>query len=106
MKYLTLLLTPLFVFASEGTLTPTEHNSIHGYNNRPTVKIGKKQKMHRLHKVDEKEASQIAKENTKEEVKKLKLTHSGNILKYRVVTKSYVLEINALNGEILSKKKL
>ncbi|MCF6309538.1 MAG: PepSY domain-containing protein [Sulfurimonas sp.] len=103
MKHLILLLTPLFVFATQSTLTPSEHNSIHGYNNRPIVKMGKKQKMHQLHKVDEQEAIKIVKNATHEDVARMKLIHSGNILKYKVTTKSYLVEINALDGEILKK---
>ena len=79
MKYLTLLTIPMFVFAQEQTLTPSEHNSIHGYNHRPMVKIQKKRNMHQLHKVTEEEAIKIAKEQSKEDVQKIKLTHTGNI---------------------------
>lgn len=69
MKCLTLLLTPLFVFASESALTPSEHNSIHNYNKRPIVKMKQKQNVHKLHKVDEKEAAEIAKKETNEDFK-------------------------------------
>jgi len=51
MNNLTLLIIPIFVFAQGQTLTPSEHNSVHGYNKRPAVKMQQKQKMHKLHKV-------------------------------------------------------
>lgn len=105
MKYLTLLLTPLFVLASEGTLTTSEHNSIHGYNKKPTVKIRQKSNMHRLHEVDEKEAANITKQETNEDVQSIRLTHSGRILKYLVKTENYRLTINALDGTVSDKVK-
>ena len=105
MKYFTLLFAPIFSFAVQSTLTPREHSSIHNYNNRPIVKMGKKQKMHQLHKINEDQAIKIAQKDTGEEVKSVKLLHSGNILKFSVKTKSYTLSINALDGEIIRKIK-
>ena len=103
MKYLTLLLTPIFVFASGQTLTPSEHNSIHGYNNNPMLKMAKKQKMHKLHKIDEKEASKIVFDKTNEQINSIKLLHKGNILHYRIDTKNHIFYINALSKEILKR---
>jgi len=37
MKNFILLLLPFLVFASVEKLSVQEHNSIHGYNNKPTV---------------------------------------------------------------------
>ena len=75
MKLFTLLLAPLFVYASQSSLTPSEHNSIHGYNHKPTVKMQKKRNMHKIHKVDEEMAKNIAKKETNEDgiiIKKIK----------------------------------
>ena len=105
MKYLTLLLTPLFIFASQNTLTPSEHNSIHGYNNRPIVKMQKKRNMHKLHKIDEDTAKEIAKQETGEDVINLKIMHRNRMLLYKIQTKKYRLEINALDGNIIKKIK-
>ena len=105
MKYLILLLAPLFLFASQDRLSNSEHNSIHNYNNRPIVKMNKNQKMHRLHKVNEKEVAKITQDVTGEEFSDMKLLHSGNILKYYIKTKNYTLEVNALDGKIISKTK-
>jgi uncharacterized membrane protein YkoI len=91
------------VFAQGQTLTPMEHNSIHGYNHRPMVKIQKKRNMHKLHKVEE-EAIKIAKEQTKEDVQEIKLTHIGNIMFYKVQTQSYSIKINAMDGSVIDKK--
>ena len=105
MKYFTLLLIPLFVFAAEGTLTPMQHNSIHGYNHKPTVKMQKKRNMHKIHKVDEKEVTEIVKNITKEDIKKMKLTHVGRILFYKIQTQNYSIKINAMDGSIIEKIK-
>lgn len=105
MKYLLLLITPLLAFASSNTLTPMEHNSIHGYNKKPLAKMQQKRNMHKLHKVDDKEVRSIANKETAEEIKSVKLTHRGNILKYIVKTENYTITINALDGKILDKVK-
>ena len=104
MKYLTLLTIPMFVFAQGQTLTPSEHNSIHSYNKRPSVKMKNKGNMHKLHKVNEEEASKIAKEQTKEDVQNIKLTHTGNVMFYKVQTQSYRIKINAMDGSVIDKK--
>ena len=102
MKYFLLFLSPLLL-ATEATLTVQEHNSIHGYNHRPIVKMQQKNKMHKLHNIDEKMLAIIVIEETKEEIKSAKLTHRGNILKYEVITKHCHLSINALDGTIEEK---
>jgi uncharacterized membrane protein YkoI len=103
-KYLTLLLAPLFVFAAGSSLTPMEHSSIHGYQNSPTLKMKTKQKMHKLHNVDEKEVTKIVKKETKEDVVNIKLTHIGNYLLYKATTTKYRLQINALDGTVMKKE--
>ncbi|MDA7817046.1 hypothetical protein N9A28_02530 [Sulfurimonas sp.] len=104
MKIIITLLMPLVVFASSETLSPSEHNSIHGYNNRPVVKMNKKLNMHKLHKIDEEQARKIVEDDTNEEVISLKLTHSGRYIIYKARTKNYFLVINALDGTIENKE--
>lgn len=103
MKFLIILLFPIFIFASGEILSPSEHRSIHGYNHKPSARMAQKRNMHKLHKVDEEEASKIVKEHTKEDVQKIKLTHTGNIMFYKVQTQSYSIEINAMDGSIIYK---
>ena len=105
MKYLILLITPLFLFASSATMSYSENKSVHGFNKRPLVRMQNKSNMHRLHKVDEAKAAKITQEQTNEKVLSMNLSHIGNILKYRILTKSYTLTINALDGTILDKGK-
>jgi uncharacterized membrane protein YkoI len=106
MKIIILTLIPLFALASSDSLNTTQYNSIHDYNNRPATNMQKRIKMHRLHKIDEEEAMKIAQKHTNEKVLKLRLTHKSNKLFYHIHTKSYELDINALNGEIITKKEL
>jgi len=110
MKIVILLLIPFIIFASSEqlyvgeTLSNSEHGSLHkSYNNRPTVKMKNKRKIHKLHKIDEEQAKQIAKEETKEEVESIKLTHHEKYLFYKVKTEQYNLIINALDGTIMEK---
>jgi len=105
MKLLMILVTPIIIFAHEHTMTASEHNSIHGYNQKPMIKTQRKWEMHKVHKVREEKAIKIAKEQTKEDVQKIKLTHTGNIIFYKVYTQSHYLEINAMNSSIIEKKK-
>lgn len=103
---MTLLIIPLFVFASSATMSPSEHRSVHGFNKRPLVKMHNRRNMHRLHKVDEAAVAKITQEQTNEKILSMKFTHIGNILKYRIFTKNYTLTINALDGTIIDKEKI
>ena len=112
MKIVILLLVPFIIFASSEllyvgeTLSNAEHLSLHNsYNHRPSVKMKNKRKIHKLHKVDEEQAKQIAKDETKEEVEFMKLTHHKTYLIYKVSTKRYDLTINALDGTVIKKQK-
>ncbi|WP_294963312.1 PepSY domain-containing protein [Sulfurimonas sp.] len=104
MKYLTLLLlSPIIAFASE-VMTPAEHNSVHGYNKNPTLKTKSEQKMHKLHNIAEGAAIKIVKKETNEDVKKIKLTHSGNYLVYKASTQRYNVQVNALDGSVMKSE--
>ena len=104
MKFLITLLLPIAAFASEATLSPSEHGSVHNYNHRPSVEMQKNRNMHKLHKVDDEQAKKIVKDETKEEVISLKLTHEGRYLVHNATTKHYQLTINALDGTVMKKE--
>jgi len=110
MKIVILLSIPFIIFASSETLytgetlSNSEHMSLHGSKNqRPSVKMKNKRKVHKLHKVDEEQAKTIAREETNEEVISLRLDHRNKHLYYKVMTESYTLIINALDGTIIKK---
>ena len=103
MKYLPLLLAPIFAFASQA-MTPMEHSSVHGYNKNPVLKTKTEQKMNKLSNIKDEQARKIVKKETTEDVEKLKLTHSGNFLVYKATTKSYRVQVNALDGTVMKKE--
>ncbi len=103
MKYFTLLLAPVFAFASQA-MTPMQHSSIHGYNKNPTLKIKIEEKKNKFNNIKTDEARQIVKTATTEDVKKIKLTHSGNFLVYKTTTKNYRVQVNALDGTVMKKE--
>jgi uncharacterized membrane protein YkoI len=85
-------------------LSPAEHQSLHPYNQKPSLKIKQIRQMHKLHEIDEKEAERIAQTVTGEKVLQLKLKHEGQILFYFIITPSYQLHIDAKKGTILKKE--
>ncbi|MDD2781514.1 hypothetical protein [Sulfuricurvum sp.] len=106
MKTLLTLITLIFALhAQSAEMTAREHMSIHTSNSRPSVQFQTKQKMHRIHKVDEKQLAQLVQKETKEAIVSEKLTHRGEILYYDVRTANYRLEVNALDGTVLKRVK-
>ncbi|MDD2367696.1 MAG: hypothetical protein PHQ90_00250 [Sulfuricurvum sp.] len=106
MKILFVLGTLILVLhAQSAEMTAREHMSIHNSNSRPSVQLQAKQEMHRIHKIDEKQLAQLVLNETNEEIVSEKLTHRAEILYYDVRTKSYQLEVNALDGTFLKKVK-
>ena len=103
MKTVALLSIPFILFASGKTLTPSEHMSLHSSNHRPVMKLQKQRKMHQLHKINEKQAAQIVKELTQEEVTSIRLAHNSNYLLFKAKTPNYRLAINALDGTVMTK---
>jgi len=87
-------------------ISPLDHMSIHTYNHRPSVKLAKERKMHKLHKVNEAEAKVIAEKACKEKTSRLKLTHRGTLLYYVAKSKSCEVHINALDGTIIENKTI
>lgn len=111
MKTIILISIPFIMFASSEilytgkSLSNREHMSLHTYNHRPSVKMKNKRRIYKLAKVNKSQAKQIVKEETKEEVEFMKLTHHKKYLIYKVSTKQYDLTINALDGTVIKKQK-
>ena len=95
----------LITSADMAKITPTQHNTIHRHTFKPALKLREKSNMHHLHKIDEAQAKTVIKKETNEDVQELKLTHSGRVLFYKATTKNYLLQVNALDGTIMSKEK-
>ncbi|MCL4432424.1 MAG: hypothetical protein M1300_08890 [Epsilonproteobacteria bacterium] len=106
MKILFTFITLVFTLhAQSAKMTAQEHMSIDNGSSRPALQLQKQQQMHRLHKVDEKQLADLVQKETGEAIIREELTHSGDILYYDVRTKSYQLEVNALDGAFLKKVK-
>lgn len=106
MKILFAISTLIFALhAQSAKMTAQEHMSIDNGSSRPALQLQKQQQMHRLHKVDEKQLADLVQKETGEAIIREELTHSGDILYYDVRTKSYKLEVNALDGSFIKKVK-
>jgi len=82
----------------------TEHQTLHIYNKKPSVKKTLDKRMHRLHKIDEKQARLIAGKHCKDEKMLIKLVHKKAYLLYDVNSRSCSFYIDALNGKVIDKK--
>ena len=87
-------------------MTSMEHQGLHTYNNRPTLKNRGEKNAHKLHKIDEKQAMEIASNKCGTDEIKLKLTHSGLYLYYIATAKNCRLYINALDGTLIDPKTI
>lgn len=106
MKTLLVLSTLLLsLYAQSAKMTTREQMSIDTSNPRPSARFQAKQEMHRIHKIDEKKLAELVEQETNETITREELTHRAEILYYDVRTKSYQLEVNALDGSILKKVK-
>lgn len=73
------------------------------YNHKPTIKLQKKRQLRSLARIKENEAREIALSHCVENVTSSKLKHRGQLLYYRIYTENCKIEINALDGAIVSK---
>lgn len=76
---------------------------LQNYNQRPSIKLKHKQKLKRLAIVSKTEAKEIALKKCNEPVKHVRLAHRGQLLFYNISTKHCHIDINALDGSIISK---
>jgi len=106
MKHILLAIVAAALLQAESQMmTRDEHSSIHNTNYRPSIKLQKKQNMHRIHRIDEKEAAVLIKSETGEEAITLKLVHRGQYLFYKANTKNYSIELNAIDATFIKKSK-
>jgi hypothetical protein len=102
--FLLLLIIPIAVFASGERMSVTDALYFDKANKQPfTSKPHYKERMYRLSKV--KNAKEIVKTSTQEDVESIELKTWGNYLVYEAYTKTYKLLINALDGTLIQKDK-
>ena len=99
------ILFPIVVLANTEQLKIDSSTSLRIYNHRPNVQLQHQQKLRRLSRVKPEEAKQIAVEICDtDELYSQKLKHRGQLLFYRIAMKQCSVEINALDGAVISKK--
>jgi len=76
---------------------------LHTYNHKLSLKLKKKKQLKQLAKIKYEEAQKIAATYCKEDVISHRLTHKGQLLFYRSYTENCEVEINALDGALISK---
>ena len=76
------------------------------YNHRPSVKMQHTLKLKRLAKITMQEAKNISAALCNEDIVYQRLSHRGQLLYYINKTKHCTVEINALDGNIISKENL
>lgn len=102
--FLLLLIIPVAIFASGERMSVMDALYFDKANKQPfTSKPHYKERMHRLSKV--KNAKEIVKTSTQEDVESIELKSWGNYLVYEAYTKTYKLLINALDGTLIQKDK-
>ncbi|QOR61966.1 hypothetical protein ACM66Z_00285 [Sulfurovum sp. ST-21] len=74
------------------------------YNHRPSVQLQHQQRLRQLCKIKPEEARWIAlKVCHARKLRSRKLKHKGQLLFYRIATEHCTVEINALDGAVISK---
>lgn len=76
---------------------------LHTYNHKLSLKLKKQRQLRQLAKIKYEEARKMVASYCKEDVISHKLTHRGQLLFYRSYTENCEVEINALDGVIISK---
>jgi hypothetical protein len=79
---------------------------LHTYNHKFSLKLKKQRQLRQLAKITNEEARKMAALYCTEDVISHRLTHKGQLLFYRSYTKNCEIEINALDGIIISKTLL
>ena len=73
------------------------------YNHKLSLKLKKKNQLRQLAHIKYEESQKMAALYCKEKVTSHRLTHKGQLLFYRSYTKNCEIEINALDGALISK---
>ncbi len=76
---------------------------LHTYNHKLSLKLKKKRQLRQLAKITREEARKMASAYCKEDIISQRLRHRGQLLFYRSYTENCEVEINALNGALISK---
>jgi len=103
MKVLLFTLLLSLISSANTQLKVDSMTKLHTYNHKPSIKLKKQREFRSLVKIKKNEAIQIAVSLCNEDTKAHKLTHRGQLLFYRIYTQNCKVEINALDGAVISK---
>ena len=73
------------------------------YNHKLSLKLKKQRELRQLTKIKYEESREMAASYCKEDIISHRLTHKGQLLFYRSYTENCIVEINALDGALISK---
>jgi len=99
------LILPCVILASGQKLNTFEYMSIKNTNHRPSQKLSKQRRMHKLHRINEKQAEKIVSNIIGEKTNHIKISRKGRYLIYTITTDNYKLILNALDGTVIKKQK-
>jgi len=100
MRYIWII-SLLITLSNTEEMTPVEHSSLHSYNNKSLLKNRSERNAHRLHKIDEVQAKEIAKAICGETIESLELRHTKCRLYYIAKSKKCTTNIDALDGSVV-----
>jgi len=99
--YYTIILS--IIVSANTQLKVDSMTPLRSYNHKPTIKLQKQRQLRSLAKIKKDEAEEMAAVLCDQNVTSYKLTHRGQLLFHRIYTKDCKVEINALDGSIISK---
>lgn len=102
-KLVTILLFSL-ISSANSQLKVDSTTQLRTYNHKLSIKLKKQRKLRSLAKIKQKEAHNIVASFCNQNVISSRLTHRGQLLFYRIYTKGCKVDINALDGAIISKE--
>lgn len=103
MKALLFTLLLSLISSANTQLKVDSMTKLHTYNHKPSIKLKKQREFRSLVKIKKNEAIKTAISLCNEDAKAHKLTHRGQLLFYRIYTQNCKVEINALDGAVISK---
>lgn len=104
MKPLWLMVMCTMISAGQAQMTVDDSIPLQSYNHRMSLKMKKESQMKRLVRVTPELLNKTVQRNCKEKAVSKRLLHKGQLLFYRVYTEKCVVDINALDGAVISMK--
>jgi len=104
MKPLWLMVMCTMISGGQAQMTVDDSISLQSYNHRMSLKMKKESQIKRLVRITPESLEKTVQRNCKEKAVSKRLLHKGQLLFYRVYTEKCVVDINVLDGAVISKK--